>query len=222
LAASETARRVPRALLWSVALLALATIAWFAWQQHRAPQEPQAHFVEVSKNAYILPKPDPLGTFSLLDHNGSTFDNSALRGKWTFMFFGYTNCPDICPVTLQVFNQVHKLLGQHPEALRDVRFAFVSVDPQRDTPQLLKEYVPSFNPAFVGVTGTTENIAHLGDVMGVVFSNAPSTDAQHYNVDHSSAVLLTNPDGEFIGVFPAPQTPQEILDGFLAIRKQRG
>lgn len=104
-------------------LLLLAT-AWMFWRANAAPQ---AHFVEVGENAYILPKPDPIAAFRLTRHDNSPFDNAALKGKWTFFFFGFTHCPDVCPATLHVFDQVHRLLKERPQGIRDMQFVFVSV-----------------------------------------------------------------------------------------------
>jgi protein SCO1/2 len=210
-------RRLRIWLAAGIALLAVGVSLWLLW---RPEEKPQAHFVEVADSAYILPKPDPVATFSLVNHENKSFDNSALKGKWSFLFFGFTHCPDLCPTTLAVFNQVHRLLSQGPQGVGDVQFVFVSVDPERDTPQLLKEYVTHFNAEFIGVTGNGADLAQLSDSLGVVYAKVPGTTPEQYFMDHSSAVLLINPEGRFRGVFAAPHVAQKIVDGYLEIRKQ--
>jgi protein SCO1/2 len=200
--------------------IAVLVVGVALWLLARPEEKPQAHFVEVADSAYILPKPDPVARFSLVNQDDVAFDNAALEGKWSFLFFGFTHCPDLCPTTLAVFNQVHRLLAQSQEGVADVQFVFVSVDPERDTPQVLKEYVGSINPAFVGVTGNGADLAQLGDSLGVVYAKVPGTTADQYFMDHSSAVLLINPEGRFRGVFAAPHVAQKIVAGFTAIREQ--
>lgn len=200
-----------------LALLAIGLASWLSWQPQKAPE---AHFVEVAENAYVLPRPDPVATFALVNHNNAKFDNSALKGKWSFLFFGFTHCPDLCPTTLQLFNQVYRQLDQAPQGAGDVQFVLVSVDPERDTPALLKAYVTHFNPAFIGVTGNGAELARLGDSLGVVYQKVPGTNPEEYFMDHSSAVLLIDPRGRFKGVFAAPHVAQNIVAGFTAIREQ--
>jgi protein SCO1/2 len=206
--------------LWLGAGIALLVVGIAVWLLSRPDEKPQAHFVEIGDSAYILPKPDPVAAFKLVNHDGAAFDNSDLKGKWTFVFFGFTHCPDLCPTTLNVFNQVHRQLREQPQGVRDVRFVFVSVDPERDTPQLLKEYVTAFNPEFVGVTGNGTELAQLGDSLGVVYTKVPGATPEQYFMDHSSAVLLIDPRGTLSGVFAAPHVAQKIVAGFQAIRER--
>ena len=132
----------------------LSSIAAAAsWQALRPKAAAPPHFVEVSDGVYILPRPDALASFRLIKHDNTPFDNASLTGRWSFVIFGYTYCPDFCPTTLSVFTQVHGLLAQQPDVMRDLQFVMVSVDPARDTPALLKDYVPQFHRDFVGVTG---------------------------------------------------------------------
>jgi protein SCO1/2 len=210
-------RRLWVALAAGIAVLVVGVALWLLT---RPEEKPQAHFVEVADSAYILPKPDPVATFSLLTHDNTSFDNAALKGKWSFLFFGFTHCPDLCPTTLAVFNQVHRMLGEGPQGVDDVQFVFVSVDPERDTPQVLKEYVTYINPEFIGVTGNGADLAQLSNSLGVVYAKVPGTTPEQYFMDHSSAVLLINPEGHFRGVFAAPHVAQKIVAGFTAIREQ--
>jgi protein SCO1/2 len=214
--------RPPRRI-WVIAALAVAAVTSAGaglWWSYRLHAKPEAHFVEVSEGAYILPRPDRLAQFKLMTHANQPFDNASLEGKWTFLFFGYTHCPDVCPVTLSVFNEVHRTLRRRPEGVGEVQFVFVSVDPERDTPALLQEYVPQFNPEFLGVSGNGADLARLSESLGVVYAKVPGGAPDQYLMDHSTAVLLTDPRGRLRGIFSAPHTPHQIVQGFLKIRQQ--
>jgi protein SCO1 len=200
-------------------LAALSCAAAVAWHGLRSAPAGQPHFVEVAQGAYVLPKPDALAPFQLVKHDGTPFHNQALKGRWTFMVFGYTHCPDFCPTTLVEFTHLHKLLAQTPHGVRDVQFVLVSVDPERDTPALLAQYVPQFNPAFIGVTGDADMIARLADSVGAVYARAPGSRGVNYLIDHSTAVLLINPQGALQGVFAAPHAAKEMVHGFAKIRE---
>ncbi|MCG6872485.1 MAG: SCO family protein [Gammaproteobacteria bacterium] len=164
--------------------------------------------------ATVLP-PRPPAPFALVDHNGTVFDNQRLVGHWTLMFFGYTNCPDVCPTTLQTLKQVSALL---PEAERP-QVVFVSVDPGRDTPELLNKYVTYFNPRFLGVTGELQAISDFTRDLGVMFRHDPPKQrGGMYTVDHSAGLLLFNPDGQWRAYFAAPHKAEEIAREFRVIR----
>jgi protein SCO1 len=203
-------------LAGSVGLLAGAAAAWWWWSRPAQPAEP---FIEVATDAYVLAVPEPIAPFRLVGHDGKPFDNAALQGRWTFLFFGFTHCPDICPTTLAVFNEIHRALRERGGA-GDVRFVMVSVDPARDTPQVLAKYVPAFNPEFLGLTGESAEIARLTDGLGVKYARSPGPTPDNYFVDHSSSVLLADPQGRFRGVFAAPHVPKNMLQGLQEIRKR--
>jgi protein SCO1/2 len=179
----------------------------------------------------VLPEPRELADFSLVDQDGTTFSLERLRGRWSLLFFGFTRCPDICPSTLYDLQQVGRSLdvGAGPAAgpvagpgdgLGDGsgdgsgdrsgratpwQVIFVSVDPERDSPAQLQEYVSWFDPRFLGVTGAPEQLAPLALQIGVAFRvEEHASGSQDYAVDHSASVFLTDPQGRLHGVFPAP------------------
>lgn len=157
-------------------------------------------------------EPRALQPFELVDHTGKPFANDDLRGRWTFVFFGYTHCPDVCPTTLSVLNSVAARLEA---AGRHARFVFVSVDPGRDTPELLEQYVTYFNGEFLGVTGTEQALADLTRQLGVVYMQVPSPDGpEAYLVDHTASVLLFDPDGRLHAIFSAPLKAADISEDF--------
>jgi protein SCO1/2 len=134
------------------------------------------------------------GPFVLTDQNGARATQSLLRGKWTLVFFGYTFCPDVCPVTLSNLGAAIAKMG--PEA-RSVRVVFITVDPDRDTPAQLKTYLssPSFPPGTIGLTGTSAQVASAAHAYHVYFRKSGS--GPGYSVDHTSVVYLMDPQGRF-------------------------
>jgi protein SCO1/2 len=159
--------------------------------------------------ATVLPMTKPLPAFSLTDHEGRPFDRDSLRGDWHALFFGFTHCPDICPATLQQLaiarSRVISQGGAFPEIV------LVSVDPERDSPEAMAAYVANFGDGVTGVTGSLGEISVLTGELGIFFAKAAGS-GDSYNVDHSAAVLLIDPDGNWHSVFSAPHA----VDRFVA------
>lgn len=170
-------------------------------------------------SATILQVPVPLPSFSLTDHMGNPFAVNNLSRKWTFMFFGYTNCPDICPLALVNLNGIYYNLIKDGDLL-NTQFVFISVDPQRDTVAELKEYVTFFNKDFVGVTGKPEVIASLTRPLGVAYRRVPSGTANNYLVDHTASFLLIDPLGRMLATFLPPHNVEQIAEDFRRIRRK--
>lgn len=139
------------------------------------------------------------GPFALTDHNGRRVSDADFRGRHMLVFFGFTHCPDVCPTALQVTSAALDKLGPKAERVTPV---FVSVDSDRDTPELLKSYVGSFHPRYVGLTGTPEEIAAVTKAYRVYFAKVkdPKSTAG-YTIDHSSIIYLMGPDGRFVTHF---------------------
>lgn len=159
----------------------------------------------------------PVEAFQLLDQRGETFDQARLRGRWTFLFAGYTYCPDVCPATLMTMAEAYR---QIVAALPDVpvQVALLSVDPQRDTPERLAEYLPYFHPDFIGLTGAEEQIKRLTRALGLVYQrHEPLPGEAGYLVDHSALLLLINPEGQLQALFRPPLLPQVIEADFRKI-----
>lgn len=156
------------------------------------------------ENATLLPEPRALQPFALEDVNGSEFDRDDLLGRWTLMFFGFTHCPDICPVTLQQLVAARRELeSQGLEKLPAI--VFVTVDPQRDTRQAMAEYVANFGAAVRGVRGEPTALAQLASQLGI-FSQTTGSESEDYQVNHSTAVLLINPRAELHAIFSTPHS----------------
>jgi len=147
------------------------------------------------------------GPFQLVDQTGRTVDQSVLKGKWSAVFFGYTNCPDACPTTMFALGQAEKLLG--PKA-QDFQTVFLSVDPGRDTPKRLAEFLATdaYPKHVIGLTGSPDQVGAAAKAYRVYYQKA-GTDAA-YSVDHSTITYLMNPKGRFACVIAYNETPQQI------------
>lgn len=151
-------------------------------------------------DAIVFEKPRQFSDITLTDHNGNDFTRAQLQGKWSLIFFGFTHCPDICPMTLL---ELHRLLPDLPEDVRkNTQVILVTLDPARDTPQVLKEYVAAFNPNFIGVTGEFLTIRRFANEVNVAFAKV--TQGEDYTVDHSGNLVLINPRGDYHGFFKPP------------------
>jgi protein SCO1/2 len=177
-------------------------------------------------SAAVFEIPVPLPHFSLVDHNGKEFTQWSLARKWTFMFFGYTFCPDVCPIALVDLNDVYLDLAEKGDLIEkefkvNTQFVFVTVDPQRDTADEMKEYVVFFNENFIGVTGKSEMIDSLARPMGVAYRRVPGEDEEgDYLVDHSASFLLIDPLGRLRAAFSPPHDPKQIAEDFRNIRSE--
>ncbi len=130
--------------------------------------------------------------FRLIDHTGRPRTMADFRGKVVVMFFGYTHCPDVCPTTLAEMRQVTQILGKDAERLQVL---FVTVDPARDTQELLSKYVPSFNPTFLGLYGDSAATEKVARDFKIIYRRAEGKTAESYSVDHSAASLVFDPQG---------------------------
>jgi len=186
----------PTRLLVSIVLLFFALIGavavYFASHGTRA----------TPTHATVLPEPMPLPQFSLVDQSGNAFTRDDLLGRWHLLFFGFTNCPDICPATLQQLAIAGKRVAGQGATFPGV--VLVSVDPERDTPDTLRAYTSHFGSNVVGVTGPAEEIRKLTRALGIYFARSDESNG-NYSVDHSAAVLLLNDQAEWVAVFSAPQ-----------------
>jgi len=167
----------------------------------------------------LLPEPRALSEFSLTGQDSEPFTLERLQDRWTVMFFGYTHCPDICPTTLATLTQFNKKLEEaKPDLASDTQFVFVSVDPQRDDPKQLKEYVSYFNPQFIGTTGAKAEINALANQVGAIYAFEGDTSAEDYIVNHSAALYLIDPEGRYVARFFPPHKVDEMLAQYERIR----
>lgn len=145
--------------------------------------------------------------FRLTDHNGRVRTLADFRGKVVVLFFGYTQCPNVCPTTLSDQAQVMRLLGN--DAAR-VQVLFVTVDPERDTPELLAQYLPVFNPSFLGLYGDAQATAQAAQAFGVVYQKQPTDSG--YSMDHSAGTFMIDPQGRVRLLAPYGQRPEWLAE----------
>ena len=154
--------------------------------------------------------PRALADFQLVDGDNQVFTRTRLQGQWSLLFFGYTHCPDVCPFTMSELAKLTPLL-QHAEdpAARSVQVVFISVDPARDHPELLKNFASYFDKRFIAATGPLEQLTALTDSIGARHRRL-TEEGQDYRVEHSAEVWLIDPQARLYAKFPAPQHAQEI------------
>ncbi len=151
------------------------------------------------------------GPFTLTDQNGRTVTSDSLKGKPTLIYFGFTFCPDVCPTALLLMETAVEKIG--PETAKKVNLVFITVDPERDTPELLKGYVSNFGSTFIGLTGTRDQIAAVARAYRVYFQKVPGKEGSPYLMDHSSIVYLLDRNGRFITHFTHEAKAEAIANG---------
>jgi cytochrome oxidase Cu insertion factor (SCO1/SenC/PrrC family) len=145
------------------------------------------------------------GPFSLTDQTGRRRNDTEFRGKLLIIYFGYTYCPDVCPTELQQIGLAVEHLGDVGSAVQPL---FITIDPARDTPKVLAQYVPSFHPRLLGLTGTSDEIAAVAQEFKVVYTKYQPSDGGPYLIDHTGFVYIVDRSGKYRGFFP-PGTPED-------------
>lgn len=168
----------------------------------------------------VLPQARPLVQFNLRDHNNNVFSPAQLKGQWSYLFFGFTNCPDVCPTTLKVMQAMWKTLPTKMGDKGHPKLYFVSVDPERDKPETLKQYAQYFNPEFIGVTGKFNELDKLTGQIGILygFDEKDGDNDKEYIVNHSAQLILVDPKGRMRAVISPPHITKTIAANFQTIR----
>ena len=148
------------------------------------------------------------GPFQLVDQNGKTVTDTDLKGKWSLIYFGYTHCPDACPTALNDISIALSELGPKRDAVRPV---FITVDPERDTPETLKAYVTSFDAPILALTGTADQVATAAKGYRVYYAKHPEA-GDDYSMDHSSVIYVMDPEGRFTASFTHESAPEQISE----------
>jgi protein SCO1/2 len=192
-----------------ICIIAVAGIAASLMWRHSQPR------IELTTGTLLTPS-RRLAEFSLIDEHGRTFGSANLRGRWSVLFFGYTNCPDVCPATLATLAAVEKRL-RAAKAIEPPQVIFVSVDAKRDTPAQLAKYVPYFDPQFIGLTAADQpGIEAVARQLGVAVIIEPAADG-NYTVDHTGALFVVNPDGRLAAILTGPFTTDALRVDLLRI-----
>jgi protein SCO1 len=148
------------------------------------------------------------GPFALIDQNGKTVTDQDFRGRFMLVFFGFTHCPDICPAELQVMSQSLDALGAKAEKVVPI---FITLDPERDTPEIVGAYVKNFGPRFLGLTGSPEAIAAAAKAYRVAYAKFQE-DPSDYSIDHSALVYLMGKDGDYVAHFAYGTPPEKMAE----------
>lgn len=204
-------------LLVSIGILSLLVGLWLSQKMLVDNNDSQ---VPKNLDATVLPHARTLVGFNLLDHNGQTFSPVQLKGQWSFLFFGFTNCPDVCPTALKVMQSVWNTLPTKTGDKGHPKLYFVSVDPDRDKPETLKHYVQYFHPEFNGVTGKLDELDKLTNQIGILYGYDEKENDKdiEYTVNHSAQIILIDPKGRMRAVISPPHDPKTIAANFQTIR----
>jgi len=155
------------------------------------------------------------GDFTLTDQDGNEFSSEKMKGHLSLVYFGFTYCPDICPTSLQKLTQVISTLEKYHIELMPI---FITIDPKRDNPELLKAYLAHFHKSFIGLSGSEEQIKQVADLYKVFYSRTPDSNQTNYMMDHSSFVYLMDKNGKYMKHFYMSTTPEEIIE-YIRINK---
>ncbi len=202
-----------------VILIIFALIAASAgiWLGQQTTGSSQTHLKPASIQGAIYPEAKVISDFSLIDQQSRQITKDSFLNHWSLIFVGYTHCPDICPTTMSVMNQVSEFMQEQQIQPPDI--VFLSIDPARDTPDTLNSYVAYFNKDFIGLTGSVDAVSQLSKELNAVFRKAPGTSGQitndDYLMDHSSALMLVNPEGNLQSILTAPHTPGNIIESII-------
>ncbi|MFM8322810.1 MAG: SCO family protein [Chloroflexota bacterium] len=188
-----------KVLMIAAGLLAGAGLAWLALP----------YILPHQFHGTVVQSPDTAPDFSLASSQGGEFRLADQRGKLVMLYFGYTFCPDVCPNTLGQVKQAQKALGRRGS---DVQVVMISVDPQRDTPEVLARYLKNFDPSWIGASGSEEQVAQAAALYGIYYEKHPGSPQTGYLVDHTATVMVIDADGHLKLVFPFGTTGEDMAD----------
>jgi len=193
--------------LYVLAAALAAGLGLWAAQMRFAP--PAAAPLPVMRTVTLFPGTRTLAPYKLSASDGSAITPTTLRGHWTLVFLGFTRCPDVCPTTLQTLGMAEKSWATLPAETRP-RVLFVSVDPDRDTPQHVGEYAHYFGKDLLGATADEKTLAAFARSLGMIYMKVPTKDGNDYTIDHSASVSVLDPDGNLAGLIRPPFDPAAI------------
>ena len=162
----------------------------------------------------ILSRPMELDNFELIDQNSQTFNSESLKGNWTILFFGYTNCPDLCPTTIYKLAEVKNDVNQNLPS-KNFNTVLVTLDPDRDTPERLDEYIGYFDESMLGVTGTYKNIQSFSSNLSVFYQRINKDGG--YDFNHTASIFVFNQDGSLFATMRPATSVSELRDDFYTI-----
>jgi protein SCO1/2 len=201
----------------AVAVLAALVGLWFGVDWFGHLRSGPSHVAAELQAGTALPQPKPLAPFALTDQDGREMTEASLRGHWTFAAIGYTTCPDICPMTMATFVALQRQIAA-TAAGQEAQFLLISVDPGRDTPERLAQYVRHFHTGFRGATGPEEGLMAVTRDLGGLYARADDPkSALGYTMDHSASIYLIDPKGRLTAIFSTPHDPTIMARDFAAL-----
>ena len=211
---------ITREKLMIVVLVAAAAVglalagsgSWALWQSRTASAD-----IDIPPALVTFPERRPLAEFILVDDEKGVFDLKSLEAKWSFIFFGFMYCPDICPTTLYDLSQVKREMIAQGVSEQDIQFVFISVDPARDKAAQIQRYVQYFDPSFLGATGSIGQLTNLTRQLGAPFRAEPETAENVYEVTHSSAVYIVDPLVQYTGIISPPFVAEDVASQVSAL-----
>jgi len=186
----------------AIALLLAMNIYVFFYKGFIEPEIDESSEIKSSGEALVV------GSFTLTDQNGNKVSDSDFKGKNMLVYFGFTNCPMICPTDMANLTQVLEELGEDAKKIQPV---FITIDPQRDTPEQIKTFLSNFYPTFVGLTGTPREIADVANKYRIYYKQVEAEDLQEYTMDHSAYTYLMGKDGKYLAHFRHEQPIEEVV-----------
>jgi protein SCO1/2 len=205
--------------------LVLGLASFIAWQNFSGEGQAQSIDEQLAQQgAFKFPQPIHIADVPFLNEEGQTIGKTENLGKWSFLFFGYTFCPDVCPTTLSVMQQMWTKLPAEQQAKTQV--VLVSVDTERDTPEQLKSYMDYFDPSFTSFTGKPASLRSLAAQLNAVYAKVERQNEQGevdpelgYLMDHSANIAILDPNGNYYGFIKPPFTPKKMLAVVNAVQK---
>ena len=213
--------------LFLFSLVAVALVGFISWPylSNSATNSPSLSEQLSANDAYIFPKTIEVSDVTFINEEGQEVGKNENLGKWSFLFFGYTFCPDVCPTTLSVMQQMWIKLS--PEMQSKTQIVLVSVDTERDTPEQLKSYMDYFDPSFTAFTGKPASLRSFAAELNAVYAKVERKNARNevdselgYLMDHSANIAILDPKGNYYGFIKPPFTPKKMLTIATAIQSQ--
>lgn len=202
-----------------LALICATSLAW--WLTLEDTRAKRALATPSALAGVLWPEPRTLAAFELRTQYQQYFAADSFRGHWSLVFFGYLDCPDICPMSLAAMRQMRELLRQRGRPLDDVEFMLVSVDTVHDNAARMRQYLDAVAPGFIGLTGSVEMIDRLSTSMAVYYVDRGRSEGATGvdRIEHSSSVMIVGPDGRVHGAFQPPLQPAVMADAFEQLRR---
>jgi protein SCO1/2 len=207
------ALRMPFYLL--LAFLVFGVLAYFHYQS----QDTHSSLTNQDFNLALFKTPREIAPFQLTEYQHAAFTNKSLKGKWTMMFFGFANCPKLCPTTFAELSKMFKLM-QEKNVKQLPQVVLISIDPERDTAERIFNYARSFDPNFIGLRGEPDEIAHLAKEVGVFYGKRNYHDPKNYSINHSASIILFNPEGKLAGSFNYPHKANLLAENYMKLTTQ--